>query len=108
METKTYNGWRNYETWLCKLWMDNDQGSYSYWQDQTEECCESAEDADEAAAELASRIESTMDESMDDLFPKSSGFFHDLLMSSLQEIDYREIADSFVEDSGHEFDADDE
>ena len=28
MEDKTYNGWSNYETWLLKLNLDNDQGTY--------------------------------------------------------------------------------
>jgi len=26
MTTKEYNGWTNYETWLVKLWIDNDEG----------------------------------------------------------------------------------
>jgi hypothetical protein len=27
-----YNGWKNYETWNLKLWLDNDQDTYHYWQ----------------------------------------------------------------------------
>ena len=23
MENKTYNGWTNYETWLCNIWFDD-------------------------------------------------------------------------------------
>lgn len=38
MNTKEYNGWTNYETWLVKLWQDNDQGDQEYWQKQAEEC----------------------------------------------------------------------
>ena len=28
METKEYNGWSNYETWQCALWLDNDRDLY--------------------------------------------------------------------------------
>tara|TARA_R100000152_G_C6767433_1_gene192635 strand:+ start:668 stop:916 length:249 start_codon:yes stop_codon:yes gene_type:complete len=28
MTEKTYNGWRNYETWNVALWIQNDQGLY--------------------------------------------------------------------------------
>ena len=27
MDEKKYSGWTNYETWLVKLWLDNDQWS---------------------------------------------------------------------------------
>ena len=29
-DEKGYNGWKNYETWLVALWIDNEQSSYSY------------------------------------------------------------------------------
>ena len=28
MEKKEYNGWSNYETWQCALWLDNDRDLY--------------------------------------------------------------------------------
>ena len=28
MENKTYNGWTNYETWQCALWIDNEPSLY--------------------------------------------------------------------------------
>ena len=37
MTHKDYNGWTNYETWNVKLWMDNDESTYHYWQEQTDE-----------------------------------------------------------------------
>src|SRR4051812_36576109 len=30
MTLPTYNGWPNYPTWNVALWMDNEEGSYSY------------------------------------------------------------------------------
>ena len=43
MSDKTYNGWSSYETWLVKLWMDNEEGTYNYWQAATVEVWEEAE-----------------------------------------------------------------
>lgn len=36
-ETKkdtTYNGWPNYETWNVMLWMDNEEGAYTYYRER--------------------------------------------------------------------------
>ncbi len=35
-----YNGWKNYETWSVKLWIDNDQGSEQYWNEVAQEVWE--------------------------------------------------------------------
>ena len=39
-DTEKYNGWTNYETWNCKLWMDNNEGDQDYWKDQAREAKE--------------------------------------------------------------------
>ena len=38
MSNESYNGWTNYETWLVKLWMDNDEGSYRHYRDIVRNC----------------------------------------------------------------------
>ena len=37
MSEEKYNGFNNYETWVVKLWLDNSEGDYNYWQEAAEE-----------------------------------------------------------------------
>ena len=91
-----YNGWSNYETWNVKLWMDNDEGSYRYWQEQTLEVWEQTDhDKDETVRKLADMIESEHQEAM----PELSGTFSDLLGAALSEVDWHEIAESLMSDA---------
>jgi CRISPR/Cas system-associated endonuclease/helicase Cas3 len=43
---KTYNGWKNYETWLVALWIDKD-GSADYWMERANELRYASDLADE-------------------------------------------------------------
>ena len=88
MTRKEYNGWTNYETWVTKLWLDNDEGSYRYWADQ-------ARHAD--IATLAKQLESEHDEAIPENM--TTGLFADLLTSALQEVNWEEIAESLIEEN---------
>jgi hypothetical protein len=92
MNEKGYNGWTNYETWLIKLWMDNDEGSYHYWQDSAQEAYD--DDHEDAASNLAE----TLKQIYNDNAPEVSGVYADLLNASLGEVDWHEIAESLLED----------
>jgi hypothetical protein len=95
MTTKTYNGWTNYETWLCKLWIDNDEGSSGYWNERAEEALKRADgDKEEAVRELADALEAEHVEAQ----PEVTGLWADMLNSALSEINWREIAESMLED----------
>lgn len=88
----TYNGWSNYETWLVKLWMDNDEDSCRYWQEQAQ-CARS--ERENARFVLANMLKDEHEESM----PEVAGVYLDLLAAVLGEINWREIADSLLEDA---------
>jgi hypothetical protein len=107
-DNKAYNGWSNYETWVVKLWMDNSEGDYNYWQEQTEETIKASFDAendtwkDEAINNLENQLSDFHDSAKDELLGAYAGgacnVFHDLLNAAMSEVDWREIAESMIED----------
>lgn len=109
-EDKRYNGWTNYETWVVKLWLDNDQGSYDYWREQAIDCWDVAEDkspnqfmnrADNAKVMLADCLKAEHDDQSDHpVFKAADGsVYADLLNAALSEVNWYEIAQSLLDDS---------
>lgn len=95
MSDSRYNGWSNYETWCANLWLTNDQGSDSWLRERCDDLMREHDGDKEAAAEdLAGEIESFHDE----FYPEVTGLFADLLRSSFDAIDWREIAENALSD----------
>lgn len=92
MADKTYNGWTNYETWLCALWWDNNQGLYLMHADKAHELARQNNRPD-AEIVFAEWIETF---TRDELIPELSGFPADLMGAALSEINWREIAESWL------------
>ena len=102
MTTKSYNGWTNYETWAVNLWLDNDEGSQSYWAEQATEALEHADnDVDDAVTALAESIQEQHEESL----PELHGFASDLLNAAMSEVNWREIAQDLVNEAKEEANA---
>ena len=105
MNKKEYNGWTNYETWNCALWLNNDSGSYYYWTEQAEEAVKNAIESgprydfmsvrDEAATSLADMLKTEIEEGIPQEMENAS-MYADMLNAALSEIDYREIADHYI------------
>ena len=107
MERKEYNGWTNYETWIVKLWLDNDQGSAEYWEEEAREAMQdvvekdtsSADDLRNSAAyDLAGRLKDWHENYVEEGMPSSAGFLNDLINSALSEVNWEEIARHYVEE----------
>lgn len=109
MKDTTCNGWTNYETWLVKLHIDNDQGSQTYWQERimnlysialadnifTKEQRASLDLADELKEEFEDNYEDT-------ILGELSPMFSDLLNAALGSVNWDEIAKAMVEDEVNE------
>jgi hypothetical protein len=81
-----YNGWKNYETWLVNLWIDNDGGAY-YWAERAEEVRD--------VSDLADEMETYYTALADEAIP-SQGMFHDLFNSALREVSWYDIAEHYI------------
>jgi len=100
--SEKYNGWQNYETWLCKLWMDNDQGVDEFMGELAQEKWDDAEPNSYSTRSQAARHEMRL--SLEEWIPvnmvpeydEMTGFAADLVQAALSTVDYREIADSIL------------
>jgi hypothetical protein len=124
-ETKRYNGWTNYETWNVKLWMDNSQGDYEFWREQTRDCWRGRHRRDSwevgcsitrtpkqrAVRRLSELLKDQHEEVANDMLEnakQSSSMWADLLGAALSEVDWDEIAESLLEEFEDDEDETDE
>ena len=84
-----YNGWTNYETWVWKLWIDNDQGTQEYWLETAQES---------TLANLAEQLESEANDQMENA-AGTAGPITDILGAAMSQINWREIAESLIEEA---------
>lgn len=95
-ETRTYNGWSNYETWCMALWIGNDQASYLHAQALAEAEVEVpawTTRTEARTAALATALCDWQEELRPDL---GATVFSDLLGAAFSEIDWYEIASSII------------
>jgi hypothetical protein len=92
MNIQKYNGWTNYETWLCNMWFDN--FDFTDMMDMFDNC--------EAQCDVLDIIEDYIKEHVEEYveysLPHGDGFMHDMLNAAISEIDWRDIAEHYVDD----------
>jgi hypothetical protein len=104
MSDNKYNGWTNYETWVCKLWMDNDEGSQEHWREQAQWAYENPvknqymELERRRVARLVDCLKIYHDEQAEQFMSNQSSVFADLLNASLGSVNWYEIAESLLEE----------
>ncbi len=98
----TYQGWKNYETWSCKLWIDNDEPTYKYWRGrcrsvwrQRDESKSKPEASQQVRTLLANELYGWIADHAPEL---PASFYSDILSANLREIDTYEIADAIFAD----------
>lgn len=98
METKTYNGWTNYETWNVALWLGNDEGTYNLVREMADEAKASDRAVTgymgaTAANVLADALEDLVKTDAPDL---GASMYADLLGAALSEVNWYEIAENVL------------
>lgn len=86
-----YSGWRNYPTWCVNLWLSNDEGLYN---EALEIAAASKYDEHPRAATADSLKRWVRDDLAPDL---GASFAADLLGFALDQVDWFEIADAWLE-----------
>lgn len=99
---KTYNGWTNYETWATKLWMDNDESSYNYYQKMAKEIIVNAiEDKTFTKRENAKlTFMHLLKDELEENNPlaDNADMYTDLLNAAISEINFYEIASNIIDE----------
>jgi len=106
MKNEKYNGWRNYETWVTALWLDNDQASQEYWRAETQSVYDAAHEATQVrqaiwTVEQARRIQ--LADRLKDVIEQESpvmgaSLYADLMGAAIAEIDFQEIAEHYLDE----------
>ena len=94
MDTQKYNGWTNYATWLCNLWFPDFTPLF-------EDHIEDLSDEHEDKADLLNTLEMWIKDDILEYVESTVdgvGFARDLLESALNDIDFRDIAEHYVDD----------
>jgi hypothetical protein len=83
-----YNGWKNWETWNYKLWLD-EEGNTNWYYEYVKENNTSVE-------QLTDMLDNEAWERYDEI-NQTSGFFNDVVSHAIRAVNFREIAESIKE-----------
>ena len=97
MKQETYNGWRNYATWLVALHIDNDQTLQHHamhiWEMGDQNDCDwGLYDYGQALKEWFDELTDAINESI-----PNSTLVSDLLNATLSEVDWKELAEHYAD-----------
>ena len=109
IKDETYNGYPNYETWVVKLWIDNDQSEQEYWLENTRERLNYAAETDSIAThekhatyDLAEYLKNEFTEGFFETFQihsDTNNVYIDLMLHELGNVDWLTIARHLIEDA---------
>lgn len=86
----------SYATHLLHLWVGNDEGLYNHWTDRAEEISARGSrnpPSNQGAIVLGDEMKDWFNEEKPDL----DGFWADLLNSALADVDWQDVAETFID-----------
>lgn len=95
-----YNGWTNYATWACGLWIGNEPGPY-------EHALELARDALRDALPRITLADALREWIRGRIEPDEASLQSDLLGYALDGVDWHELADGYLETARYELEDED-
>lgn len=102
----TYQGYANYETWIVKVWIDNEQSKQDYWHGLARECLQDAVPSEflSARQEAEVRLEHLLKDAHWEAYdraesPVRTGVMSDLLKSALDEVHWKSLAETIMEEA---------
>ena len=99
MPDQEYEGWKNYETWCVALWINNDQGTQETVLDMARACKGNkgiVASVNQSHYDLSHQLKDWIEEQ--NPLADSASMFSDLLNAALSEVDWYELAESFLQD----------
>ena len=87
-DISTYNGFKNRETWLTSLWLNNDQDSY--------ELLSNVLGLSTSSTRKAEKLHKLVEDQMYDLELEAS-LWSDMLSTALAKVDWLEVIESNLE-----------
>ena len=94
MNIQKYNGWTNYETWLCNMWFND--FDFTDMMDMFDQCEDNCDVLGIIENYIKEHVEEYVEYSLS--FSDQHGFVHDMLNAAISEIDWRDIAEHYVDD----------
>lgn len=98
-KTSTFNGWSSRATWAVNLWITNDQDSYFRWRNRVNALLRESPTQNRIHSVLARLAEEIRDVTEDECAIKKGGLAADLMNGALAEVDWHEIAQTFLDEA---------
>lgn len=106
-KSPAHNGWTNYETWLVALWIENDHGSYTYWQERAESALHYSRATtnptftreERATLDIKDELKDNITDEAPDL---GASMFADMLNAAFAQVNWYQIAGHMIEDAKQE------
>ena len=92
------NGWKNYETWNFKTWLENDENSWNNLNSIAKAIANRHSNNQDFISNLAEWLKLEAEYLLNGSLDNEASFANDLLNSARNRINYRELAESYMED----------